>query len=229
MTQPPRSPRTARPCPTSARRPAPILSSRYPGDPAKPAHRAPTLAARPTNAAAPRPTLDRTPSATRHLPAQQPRSLPAEKSPNGTASENLGASRKPPPAFSAPSHLERRRTSAPRTRLFWNSQSAGAAQTLRAVRKSRLVDLTPMTFSCGAGSPNPSTKKGRSRPRPLQRLVRSRKDLPRGPWRLAPLWTRKLRVSTQPPPRRRRTRRTPVRLRRSGLGGEADDDRTPPG
>ena len=164
MTKPPRSPRTARPCPTSARRPAPILASRYPEDPAKPAHRVPTLAARPTNAAAPCPTLDRTPSATRHLPTQQPRSLHAEKSPNGTASENLGASRKPPPAFLAPSHLERRRTSAPRTRLFWNSQSAGAAQTLRAVRKSRLVDLTSRTFSCGAGSPTRRTTKAGAGP-----------------------------------------------------------------
>jgi len=81
VTKPPRSPRTARPCPTSARRPAPILSSRYPGDPAKPAHRAPTLAARPTNTATPRPTKDRTPSATRHLTSQQPRGLHAEKSP----------------------------------------------------------------------------------------------------------------------------------------------------
>ena len=60
-----------------------------------------------------------------------------------------------------PQPLERRRTSAPRTRLFCNSQSAGAAQTLRAVRKSKLVDLTYMTFSCGAGSPNPQhTKAG---------------------------------------------------------------------
>ena len=164
MTKPPRSPRTARPCPTAARRPAPILSSRYPEDPAKPAHRLPTLAARPTNAAAPRPTLDRTPSATCHFPTQQPRSLHAEKSPNGTASENLGASRKPPPAFWPPSHLERRRTSAPRTRLSWNSQSAGATQTLRAVRKSRLVDLTSSPFSCGAGSPTPRLTKAGAGP-----------------------------------------------------------------
>ena len=95
---------------------------------------------------------------------QQPRSLHAEKSPNGTASENLGASRKPPPAFWPPSHLERRRTSAPRTRLSWNSQSAGATQTLRAVRKSRLVDLTSSPFSCGAGSPTRRTTKAGAGP-----------------------------------------------------------------
>ena len=158
MTKPPRSPRTARPCPTAARRPAPILSSRYPEDPAKPAHRLPTLAARPTNAAAPRPTLDRTPSATCHFPTQQPRSLHAEKSPNGTASENLGASRKPPPAFSAPGHLERRSTSTPRASLLWNSETAHGAKPLngedtgqtgrvRARRRSRRRPYSPWLIS----------------------------------------------------------------------------------
>ena len=203
MTKPPRSPRTARPCPTSARRPAPILASRYPEAPAKPAHRVPTLAARPTNAAAPRPTLDRTPSATRHLPAQQPRSLPAEKSPNGTASENLGASRKPPPAF-------------------WPAQAPRATENLGASNET-LLELTicrshPDVARCPqiqVGRPNvesvqlrgrlstPSNNEGRSRPRPLQRLVRSREDLPRGARRLAPLRTRNLRASTQPPPKSR--------------------------
>ncbi len=49
----------------------------------------------------------------------------------------------------------------------------------------------------------PWNTEGRSRPRPLQRLVRSRKDLPRGPWRLAPLGTRNFRALTEPPPKSR--------------------------
>ena len=157
MTKQPSSPRTARPCPTAARRPAPILSSRYPEDPAKPAHRLPTLAAGPTNAAAPRPTLDRTPSATCHFPTQQPRSLHAEKSPNGTASENLGASRKPPPAFSAPGHLERRSTSTPRASLLWNSETAHGAKPLNETH---------------ARQPSEVRARRRSRRRPgLRRLI----------------------------------------------------------
>jgi len=80
-------------------------------DPSPHGQRIPRRRARPT----PRPL-----HATRHLTSQLRRSLHAVKSPHGTASENLGASRKPPPAFSAPGPPRAPiNLSPPRTSLLW--------------------------------------------------------------------------------------------------------------
>ena len=49
--------------------------------------------------------------------------------------------------------------------------AADSTHLVRRLHKLLRVRPTYMTFSCGAGSPNPSNNEGRSRPRPLQRLV----------------------------------------------------------
>ena len=203
MTEPLSSPRAARPCLASARRPMPMLSSRSPEDPAEPAHRAATprrraneyLGAEPyggqdpfRHASPPRPTTSK--SSRRKIPQRHGlrKSRRLAKTSSGLlgpqpprTTENLGASNE---ALLELTNCRNR----PEVARFPQIQ-VGRPNVESVQLRGRLS--------------SPCNKKGRSRPRPLQRLVRSRKDLPREPWRLAPLRTRELRPLTEPPPKRR--------------------------
>ena len=203
VTKPRSSPRAARPCLASARRPMPILSSRSPEDPAEPAHRAATPRRRANEYLGAAPNAGQDPF--RHASPPHPTTSKSSR-------------RKIPQRHG----LRKSRRLAKTSSGLLGPQPPRATENLGASNET-LLELTicrsrPDVARCPqvqVGRPNvesvqlrgrlstPSNNEGRSRPRPLQRLVRSRKDLPRGPWRLAPLRTRELQASTQPPPRRR--------------------------